>query len=82
MTFFVPHFGQRRCRDIFIVYSDILELSERGDGDGRHLEAKMQKLEEFQWTGKLLHAWTQAEHDALATPTSINIYRAFSALTG
>ncbi len=44
MTFFVPHFGQRRWLDIFIVYSDILELSERYNRDGRHLEDKMQKL--------------------------------------
>jgi len=28
-----------------MVYSDILELSERCNGDGRHLEDKMQKLE-------------------------------------
>ena len=45
MTFFVPHFGQRRWLDIFMVYSDILELSQRCNGDGRHLEEKMQKLE-------------------------------------
>ncbi len=64
MTFFVPHFGQRRSHDIFIVYSDILELSERYDSDGRHLENRMQILEEFQWTGKLLHAWTQVEQDS------------------
>ena len=53
MTFFVPHFGQRRCHDIFIVYSDILEVLEKADSDARHLEDKMQKLEGFQWTGKL-----------------------------
>jgi len=65
VTFFVPHFGQRRWLDIFIVYSDSLELSERCNGDGRHLEEKMQKLEEFQWTGKLLHAWSPVEQDFL-----------------
>ncbi len=36
-----------------MVYSDILEVLEKADSDGRHLEDKMQKLEEFQWTGKL-----------------------------
>ena len=34
-------------------YSDIFEFLEMADSDGRHLEEKMQKLEEFQWTGKL-----------------------------
>ncbi len=47
VTFFVPHFGQRRCHEIFIAYSDILELSAGCNGDGRHLEDKMQKLEEL-----------------------------------
>jgi|GEM_PF-6785127 len=36
-----------------MVYSDVLEVLEKADSDGRHLEEKMQKLEEFQWTGKL-----------------------------
>ncbi len=36
-----------------MVYSDILEVLEKADSDGRHLEDKMQKVEEFQGTGKL-----------------------------
>ncbi len=32
-----------------MVYSDILEVLEKADSDGRHLEDIMQKLEEFQW---------------------------------
>ncbi len=36
-----------------MVYSDILEVLEKADSDARHLEDKMQKLEGFQWTGKL-----------------------------
>jgi len=36
-----------------MVYSDILQVLEKADSDGRHLEDKMQKLEGFQWAGKL-----------------------------
>jgi len=34
-----------------MVYSDILGVLGKADSDGRHLEDKIQKLEELQWTG-------------------------------
>ncbi len=53
IMFCSPHFGLRLCHETFMVYSDILEVLEKADSDGRHLEDKMQKVEEFQGTGKL-----------------------------
>ena len=42
---FCPTFRAATMARYFMVYSDILELSERCTGDGCHLEDKMQKLE-------------------------------------
>ncbi len=42
---FRPTFRAETMARYFHVYSDILELFERYNGDGRHLEDKMQKLE-------------------------------------
>ncbi len=44
-----------------MVYSDVLEVLEKADSDGRHLEDKMQKLKEFQGTGKL-ESWSDSSH--------------------
>jgi len=43
VTFSPPHTGQRRCHEIFIAYSDILEVFGKADSDGHHSNDNMLK---------------------------------------